>query len=176
MNKILLAVLILFSVYSCEKADKFTQFNIEYNESVTIESSTGINLPFDIYSPDVETNSESKFAINDTRKELVEEIKLTKLDLTIRNPTDGDFSFLKSVEIYISAEGLDEVKIAWKENIDDNVGDYLELEVSEADIQEYIKKDEFSLRLNSVTDKVIAQDHEIDIHSVFYVDAKVFGQ
>lgn len=174
INLGLMALLVL--LMGCEKIDSLTKFNIEYDETVVFSSSTGLNLPFNLITPDMETNSESTFASNDTRKELIEEIILTKLDLTLTSPTNGDLGFLKSIEIYITADGLSDVKVAWKDNIPSNIDKFLELDTSNADIQEFIKKDEFSLKVSSVTDEVLASDHHIDIHSEFFVDAKILGQ
>jgi hypothetical protein len=178
MKKYCLACFILtFIVFSgCKKIDKLTQFNMEYNEEVVIPASTGINLPFNILTPDIQSNSESTFAVNNTRKDLVEEIKLTKLELMLTSPTNGDFSFLKSIHIFLSADGLSEIKVAWKESIPASVGKTVILETTSADIKEYIKKDNFKLRLNTVTNKVLASDHKINVYSQFFVDAKILGQ
>lgn len=175
MKKQILVLGIILSIFGCKRIDKLTQFDMEFNETVVIPSSTGINLPFNILTPDVETNSESTFEVNDTRKDLIEEIILTSLDLTITSPSNADFSFLKSINVYISAEGLNEVKIAWKDNIPSDVK-ALNLDVTGVDLKEYIKADKFSLRLNTETDELLASDHHIDVHSVFFVDAKIFGQ
>lgn len=160
---------------SCDKVDELTKFDLDYKSSVVIESATNLNLPFDIITPEVETNSESEFAINDTRKDLIEEIKLKSLTLQITAPEEQDFSFLESVEIYIAADGLEEVQIATITDITESIGRTLELETSGIDIKEYIKKDNFYLRLNTVTDKVLTADCSIDVLSVFFVDAKIFG-
>ncbi len=162
-------------ILGCKKIDKLTQFNMEYNETVVVPSSTGISLPFNILSPDIETNSESTFAVNDTRKDLIETILLTQLDLTLTSPSNEDFSFLESVEIFISADGLNESRIAWKDEIQSNTENTLNLVVGNEDLKEYIKKDNFVLRLKTVTDEVITSDHHIEVHSVFFVDAKVLG-
>ncbi|WP_462280969.1 hypothetical protein [Salinivirga cyanobacteriivorans] len=172
----LLILLILGTINTCDEVDELTQFEMEYTEEVVIPSSTGINLPFNIFTPDIESNSESTFSVNDTRKDLIEEITLKKMDLTLTSPSNGDFGFLNSIEIYISAEDVSEVRIAWKEDIPSNVGQYLELETSGADIKEFIKKDEFKLRVNTVTDEALTSDHHIDIHSIFHVDAEILGQ
>ncbi|MCG2460673.1 hypothetical protein K8352_07935 [Flavobacteriaceae bacterium F89] len=171
---VFLGFLALFLV-GCDKVDSLTQFDMNYDESIVIPASTGINLPFDLFTPDMETDSESEFAVNNTRKNLIEEIVLKSLGLRITAPEDGDFSFLKSIEIYISAEDLEEVKIAWNDNIPENAGNELELETSDIDLKEYIKKDSFKLRLHTVTDKVLTSDYHIDVRSVFHVDAKILG-
>jgi len=165
----------LVFLFGCSKIDELTKFNLDYDQEVTIPSSTGINLPFDMFTPDTETNSESEFAVNDTRKDLIEEIKLTKLELNIMSPNGADFSFLKSIEVYISADGLDEILIADYPEVPENSGSSLSLNTSDVDLKEYIKKDNFNLRLNTVTDEVISQDHELDVKSTFFVDAKILG-
>ncbi|WP_373518292.1 hypothetical protein [Pricia sp.] len=174
MRNFILILTILVTISSCDKVDELTKFDLEYNSKVVVPGATGINLPFNMVTPDMETNSESQFEVNDTRKDLIEEIKLTKLQMVITSPTDADFSFLNSVEVFISAEGLDEIKIAEKD-VDENVGSTLDVDVLDIDLKEYIKKDEFNLRLNTVTDEVINDDHEIDVNSTFFVDAKILG-
>ena len=77
--------------------------------------------------------------------------------------------------MYISADGLDEVKIAGKVNVPADVA-VLDLDITGVDLKEYIKADKFSLRLNTVTDELLTSDHHIDIHSEFFVDAKILGQ
>jgi len=168
------ALIILIS-FGCEKADKLTQFEMEYTETVIIPSSTGINLPFNFLTPDISTNAESTFEVNDTRKDMVEEINLIKLDLTHTSPAGGDLGFLKSIKVYISAEDLPEKMIASKEDIPSNVGKYLEIETSNENLKDYIIKDKFSLRVNTVTDEAFNSDQHIDVHTVFFVDAKVLG-
>lgn len=172
----IISLIILIANTGCKKIDKLTHFNMEYTETFTIPSSTGVNLPFNIASPDVETNSTSEFEINDTRKDLIEEIQLTQLDLSITSPSNGDFSFLKSAEIYISADGLSEAKIAYINSVPSSAGKNLSLETTKADLQEYIKKDKFDLRLKVVTDEIITSDYQVETHAVFYVDAKILGQ
>jgi hypothetical protein len=147
---------------------------MDYDSSVTVESTFGVNVPFNIYTPNITTSSESTFESNDTRKDLIESITLKTMTMTISDPSGDDFSFLKSIEIYISADGLSDTKIASKDNIS-NTTTVLNLETSTADIKEYIKKDSFKLKVTTTTDEVLTHNYTIDIHSVFFVDAKILG-
>jgi hypothetical protein len=165
---------LILVVSGCDKLDELTKFDIDYDSQVTIESTTIIDLPFDVSTPDMETNSESEFEVNDTRKDLIEEILLKEITLTLTFPEMSDFSFLESIEVYINAEDLEEVLIASKTVVDETAS-VLELDLTDTDLQDYIKKDSFTLRMNTVTDEAISQDHEIDVHSVFAVDAKILG-
>ena len=105
-------MLVLFTFNSCKTIDKLTQFNMSFNQTVVIPSSTGISLPIDLITPDIETNAESTFEINDTRKDLIEEIRLTSLTLTLNAPGNADFSFLESIRVFMNAPDLPEVEIA----------------------------------------------------------------
>lgn len=177
-NKIVLGVtvfIMLFSFTNCDKVDELTKFNMDYQTEVVIPSSTGVSLPFNVISPEVETDSEAEFAINDTRKDLIEDIRLRELNLRIKAPEGEDFSFLESLTIYISAEGLEETEVAFISDIPESVGDVLDLETVDVDIQEYIKADSFSLRLNTVTDEILTSDHTLEVNAVFFVDAKILG-
>lgn len=176
MNKLILFVsIVAISFLGCKKIDKLTQFNMEFNDTATIPSSTGVNLPFNVLTPDVETNSTSTFKANNTRKDLIEEVSLSEIDLTINSPSGRTFSFLKSINIYINADGLSETKIAYYDSVPQNAGGKLNLYTTGANLKEYLTKDEYSLRINAVTDEIISPDYEINIHSVFFVDAKVLG-
>ena len=97
LKKSIFTLCLITMFISCDKLDELTKFNIEYSQMVTIPSSTGIDFPFDVYTPETETNSESKFEVNDTRKDLIEEIKLTELELVITSPDNADFSFLNAM-------------------------------------------------------------------------------
>lgn len=153
-----------------------TQFEMDYETSVTINSTIGVNLPFNLFSPDIITNSESVCEVNNTRKDLIEKLVLQELKLTITSPVTGNFDFLKSVVIHITADGLPETEVARNDNIQDGVGMVLSINPVSIDLKEYIKKDKFILKVTTVTDQIITSDHTIKINAGFFVDAKVLGQ
>ncbi len=173
---ILLAVaFIAITFTSCDELDKFTTFEMDFTSSITVPASAGINLPFDLFSQDITTNSESTFGSNNTNKELLQEVKLKEMTMTITSPSSQRFDFLKEIHIYISADGLSELEIASKTDIPDNIGTELELDVNENDIKEYIKKDKFKLRVKTTTDEFLNEDVQIEVFQKFFVNAEVLG-
>ncbi|MDZ7741259.1 MAG: hypothetical protein U5Q03_05795 [Bacteroidota bacterium] len=82
---------------------------------------------------------------------------------------------MKTIKIYIRAEGLEEKLVAWKENISDGTGSELDLHTSSDDLKAFIKKESFKLRFYIKTDKAITQDVKIETYSRFFVDAKILG-
>jgi len=171
----LFAGMVLFS--SCDKIDKLTQFNLKYDTEVTIKSATivNVNTPFNFYTPAVKTNSESELEVNDSRKDLVEDIKVKELKMTIKAPEGQTFDFLKSIKIFIKAEGLEEKMIAWKTDMTDDGSTTITLETADDNLKDYILEDSFQLRTETVTDQLITQDTQIGINAVFWVDARILG-
>lgn len=169
---VLVLSLFLFFI-SCKKINSFTQFEMSYNQEVVIPSSTGINLPVNFYTPETQTNSETTFEVNDTRKDLIESVLLNQLTLSILIPENGDFSFLNSLSIYISSENLPELKIAWKEDIDGNNVDEIDLIVTSEDLQEYVKESSFTLKVNMVTDEILNEEYKLNVYSLYFIDAKL---
>lgn len=161
----------VFGMTGCKA--KFTQFNMEYNSQATIPSTTPVDLPFDVTTPDQTTNSSYKFEVNDTRKENIKKITLTELRISIIAPEGETFSFLKDMSVYISADGLSEKLVAYKYDINNSIGAVLNCDVTNEDLQAYIKADSFVIRLETVTDEVISNDIDVNIYTDFFVDAKL---
>ncbi len=171
-NKIIIAV--LFVLASCKALDRLTMFDLKYDTTFTLPRTSVVGLPIDVTSPEVTTNTDRELTLHDSRKDLIESVKLKTLSLQIQ--TQGyTFRFLKSVEVYIKADGLPEVLIAEKSNIPDEIGNTLDMDVTDTDLTAYIKKEKIQMRVKTVTDEAIAQDLEIKIHSIFRVDAKILG-
>ncbi len=170
----IIGLLVLGLQTGCKQIDKLTVFNINYNTQSVISSVVGINLPFNLLTPAIKTNSTSQFAINETHKDLIEEIKLTRLELTISAPEKGDLEFLKSISIYINGAGLEEKRIAWSDAVNTSAKS-ITLTTTSDDLKEYIKLDSVSLRVNTVIKKILLTDYTVDINSVFRVDAKILG-
>lgn len=160
---------------SCKKLSNLTKFNVTYTTESTIQAGVATFLPFDVMTPSVTTESSSEFEGHNTAKNLIQSVKLNRLQLTITSPDGRTFDFLKNIEIYISSEGNEEVLLAQKDNIPDTQGAQLELDAGSAELKKYIMSDAFSLRLKVTTDKVINQDIKIKIASTFKIDANVLG-
>ena len=157
----------------CNQFESFTNFTLKYEQDVKVESSTGINLPFNIATPQTETNAESEFESNDTEKKYIKTITLDSLILTLYDPEGEDFSFLEEISIFIKADGLDEMEIAWKRPVPESTSNVLVLDVTDEDLQAYIKQDKFSLKLKVLTDEFISRDHYFKIRSAYGVSAQL---
>ena len=173
-SSVLFVALILFS--GCKIIDELTHFDIDYNYTFILPAFGGINLDnLNIESPDLENNTESTFKINDTRKDLVERATLEKFHVKILEPTDANFSFVNKIEIFVETEKLDAKLIAWKDNIPDNIGNYLELETTSTNLKKYLTSDAIRVRLKTSSSSPLTEDLLLDLKSTVEVDAKILG-
>ena len=174
-NRILALAVVIMGFGACKEVGKLTQFTMSFDNQVTIPANTLTNIPVSFSTPEVPTNSQSTFDGNNTNAGSIEEIKLQNMTLTVISPAGNNFNFFKSVEVFIKAEGFSEVLIGSDNDVTDGTTS-LSLTTSEANIKDYITANKFSIRVATTTDEAISQDHEINIKSVFFVDAKVLGQ
>ena len=166
-------VMVLFSA-ACKKVDELTKFNMEFNTEVTVPSNTLINLPLDLITPDMTTNYEETFSANDTRKDLVEKITIDKITITVKSPQGTKLDFLKSITVYISADGIPEKEVASRYDIPDGLTS-LDLGYVTDNLKEFLTRDKIRLRVKTVTDKAVSQDVDLNVYNRFKVDAKVLG-
>ncbi|WP_299260170.1 hypothetical protein [uncultured Aquimarina sp.] len=177
MNKFFytFALVLLTVSTSCEELNRLTVFELDYESDFTVASTTLIDIPISIETPPVPTNSESEFENNNTNSSLIESIQLKRLRLIVDTPTDGDFNFLQEVRLFIDAEGLEEMEIAFAENLENQNLNVIELETTGVELKDFLKQDSFTLRASTTTDETINEDYSIKVDCVFRVDANILG-
>src|ERR1043165_9143141 len=115
---ILVSALFLVGATACKKTkeevDKLTEFDINYSTNLTIPATTyTASVPVDFTTPEVSTQSSTKFSSEKTAADLVSEVKMTKFDISSGS---GNLDFLKSITVYIKTTGLGDVQVATKSN------------------------------------------------------------
>jgi len=166
---------VMFIILSgCKTVDSLTHFTIPVKTTTTIKASLPINIPFDIPTPPIPLNTKQTFDSNNTAKELIEQAYLNTLTLTVLKPEGEDFSILKNIEIYIAANGLDYLKVASLYLVPTGKTT-IELDCTEVDLKPFIMKDEFTLKIKTLTDEINTKDYDIQIEGSFWVDAKILG-
>ncbi|NCU04285.1 MAG: hypothetical protein GXC73_09895, partial [Chitinophagaceae bacterium] len=94
-TKLLLSALFVVSILiGCKRLG--VNFGINHQATFRVDSGSPLNLPFEVGTPDVTTNSSQQFENNNTAANLIKEIKLEELKLTITSPNNKTFSFLKN--------------------------------------------------------------------------------
>lgn len=165
-----LAVLLCAFISGCNKAG--VNFLISNQADFRIESSSPINLPFEIGTPDVTTNSSQEFQNNKTASNLIKEVKLDELKLTITSPSGKTFSFLKSVQIFISTNNSDEIELASLNNVV-STATSISLTTSTQNLDKYVKASSYKLRTKVVTKETLTQPVDIRAAIKFRIKASL---
>lgn len=167
----IIAIAFIFTLGACGKDGKLLTFTISDTTTTTVDANIlPFSLPFELPTPEVTTNSEAEFEQNDTRVDLVKDITLTQVQLTITSPADKTFSFLKSIKIYISADGVDEILLASKEDISSSA-QTLNLDLTDQSLDDYVKSSSYKLRTTVVTKETLTEEIDIQIFTEFEVTA-----
>lgn len=171
MKKLITVTLLALLLFSCKKVEDLLTFTVNDQSEVTIESNIlPFTLPHEIWLPPITTNSEEEFKNNNTSSSLVKNIYLTHLDISIKSPTGKTFSFLKSMTLYISLDGENEIVLAKKENIDSNAN-VLNMEVTSSRLDTYVKADSYKLRTEVTLRETLTQDVTVGVDMSYKVTA-----
>lgn len=167
-----LLILLLITAFSCDQINNLLTFYVRSSTNITIPSSSPLTLPLEFLTPDVQTDSSQEFQKNNTNVDLVKDVKLDELKLTITAPEGKTFSFLKSIYVYISTNNEDEILLASAVDIASDAAS-IKLNTTQAKLDAYIKASAYKLRTSAVIRETLTQNVSIKIDLKFKVTADV---
>ncbi|WP_166925802.1 hypothetical protein [Flavobacterium poyangense] len=170
---IVLSFFLTLFLASCNSVDDLLTFTISNETSIQIKSTSPINLPSEIITPDVTTNSSAEFSNNRTKASLVKDVKLKSLRLTITDPEGKTFTFLKSIHLYISTNDSDEIELAYQDNIN-ATSNTIDLISTDARLDQYIKADKYKIRTKVTLKETLTKDVTVKADMKFRVTADPF--
>jgi hypothetical protein len=163
---------VLICIASCKKIEQLLTFTISNEDTLIIPATSPLNLPISFLTPNNTTNSSEAFTNNNTDANHVQKIYLKSLQLTITNPANQNFNFLKSIDIYISTDSSNEILLASLSTMPQNVNS-IALTPTQAALDVYVKASSYNLRTEITTDQGLSQDVTIVADSKFQVTAKI---
>lgn len=176
--KVMILPIVLAVIFSgCKKASDLTKVRMPYSTQITVPDQLPlVNIPYPFSTPPIPTKTETVLKNEGYNLSLVEKIYLDKLDLVLNSPSGGNIDFLKTIKIYIEADGLPKTLIAQKDVPDSPTNiTKVSLDCIQTDLLEYFKKSEVIISSEVTTDKTVFGEHKIDINSVFLIDVNVLG-
>lgn len=154
---------------SCKKIDEATEFDISYKTDQSLAASpVDTSGTVELISPEISTQTESKFASNGTAKDLVGSIKLSRFVLVNNS---GSLDFLDGFTIHMQADGVPEVQVAIKNPVPKGVN-RVEAEVTDNNIKDHLLKDKIRLRISLVANSLPDQEQHLIIEQTMRVSAK----
>jgi hypothetical protein len=173
-TKIFLAIaILLLAATSCNVIDDLLTFTIDNETSIKIDSTLPVGTAFTIITPEVTTNSSATFENNKTKADLVKDVKISELKLTITKPSNKSFSFLKSIRLFISTDANDEIELAFLEDIN-STATTLNLTCTTAKLDKYVKAPSYTIRTRAVIKETLTEDITVKANMKFRVTADPF--
>lgn len=175
MKKYLFVILAgIVVLLGCEQISKLTQFVLPVNYELNIPA---LPVTTDGYtqSVTVQPNLKAELQKQNYSNDFLEKVILKNASIELTVPETADLSFLKSIEVFISATNLPEIPIAQVMDIKDDVGRILPLIVESTDLKSYLLNDQVIIKVKAVTDKTTTESYTLKISSNFMVDVKVLG-
>ncbi|MBW8362748.1 MAG: hypothetical protein K0M56_11255 [Kaistella sp.] len=121
-NIFLSAVVATAGLVSCSTVSSIMQNTFPYNANFLVTSGSPVNQQLSSVSAAQSINQISGASAN------VKDIRVSNATLTL--PTTASTGIFHSVKVYLSSNGSNEVLAASRENISDNVGSTLTLDVN----------------------------------------------
>jgi len=102
----------------------------------------------------------------------IQEVYLRDLALTVKEPADGDLSFISSMEVYVEAPGLEKQRVAWQDSFPEGEGT-VSFELDDVDLTDYVVSESMTLSTDVDAHR---PDADTKIKASFSVDVGVTAQ
>ncbi|GAA4347961.1 hypothetical protein GCM10023185_03420 [Hymenobacter saemangeumensis] len=160
----------LLLLVGCKKVNELLTFYVDDTQNVRIPSNFPLGGLGFLAPVSVTTRSEETFRNNNTRADLVKDVSLNKLTLTIADPAGQNFDFLQKIELFISTDANDQIRLAYADQVPRGVTSF-ELTSTNARLDKYLKSPTYTLTTKAQLGQPIARDVTVRAESRFKVTA-----
>lgn len=117
------------------------------------------------------TNAQQYMTDYNTSGDNVSSVIISKMSLEMTQPDGQDFNFIDSVNVYLSASGLDELLMGYRYDIPKGTKT-IDLTREDNNIKEYFLKDSVSFRISAHFVEIPKDSGKMDLKTVFGLVAK----
>lgn len=155
--------------FSCKK-DEPIEFDLNYSTSMPVPATSyTANVPVEFLTPEIPTESASKFKSAKTTQELISEIKMTKFNISAEG---GNLDGLKNISIYLKSSGLGDVLIAKKDSIPPGTTSTA-ADLMDVNIKEYVFNDKIQFKVGMTLTAGSADTRTFKMAQTLHVKAKL---
>jgi uncharacterized lipoprotein YajG len=154
LSLVLFAAIIFLS--SCATVQSIIKSTFPYTASLIIPASAKINATNSATSA---ASSFDQVFGNQKGSEYVKEVRIANAKIIALNPTSQSMGVFKSVKVYISNGDSGEVMVASRNDIGENIGNDLILDIDNSRfLDKYIKGNNLRIRMEYVLRKSVSTD------------------
>lgn len=165
---------------ACQKIKNLANINVDipYSTQVSVpkvDGTVGVPIPggsvIDFPTVGIEPNSKAILAQYHTSQSKIVSVDLKSLSMQVITPPDLNFDFLDTVQIYISANSLPEMMVAYKYGIPKGSNTLDFITVTSVNLKGYFLADTLYLRMRAHINTVPASGAQLSIASKFHLVA-----
>ena len=175
MKKILIFSFLFMSLVACEKIDKTTQFSINTEATFEVPADMATQTPIELSAMPLVIDSKI-FEEYNTSIDLIDKATIKNIEFQIVNPQNADFNFITDIELYIEADNLPKIRMAWKNDMQNDQLQSFSPDYLQDNLSEYLKNDHLKMSLVLLTDEVLQQSVQFKVKTGFYIDAELIGK
>lgn len=178
MKKILpvLFLLALLAAPGCKKARELINFQITDSQSFTVPAALSVPIGglYPLPSRTVPSTARTAYASKGTTTDLVENVNLQEMTLTITAPPGQNFDFLRRIELYISSDisGSDKVLLASLASVPRGVST-ISLLPAGTKLDQYLRNDTYTILTSVEINNRVGQNIDIRADSRFSIRARL---
>jgi hypothetical protein len=152
--------LITLLAASCKKEledqFQFSETEFVYNQKMTLEVDAPISIPINVPLPTPITVTETgQGQVTDPLVASVHDIKLKNMSITITEPNNVTWDFLKNLTVFISYENLPELELSHHYNAIDSITNVLYMTPEPGVVlDDYVRNSTFDLRMDIEVDRI----------------------
>lgn len=185
MKRFLLTTFITSAVFfaSCDKLKELTSFSqdFDYKEFIDVPGlpSQQTQLPPGGASESlprfgVATNSKAYIEQYKTAVDLITDVLLSKLNMSITNPVNSNFNYVDTIQLYVSTSpsGTNEQLIAYKNNIAKGL-QKVDLDVTNINLKDYFVQDSMYYRIYAHFVEIPDKETRVEINTTLTMKASL---
>ena len=153
---------------SCKEINKLTHFYMNFSMDISVEPSSSNTSEASIWLTSIGDDFNNTIETNNSNIQHIEDVLIRNVIITIPTSSSKNQDNLKSIVVYIYADGQDLKKIAWLDDAAENKDNIYTLITSEDDLKEYF------LSENNITKIEFTYQNQINTISNYNIQFSYF--
>lgn len=159
-------------ISSCEKTKVDVEFKLDVANIYFNIDTTSLSGDISFATTTFNSELQKKLDENNANMDEVESIEISSASFTMINPGTQNFDPIDKVYAYLSASGLSEVRVAYRDPVPDGVTVFA-LDGDAGNYKEYLKQSVVTFRASGFTNAPNVERDSIQAKITFKIQAKV---
>ena len=164
-------ILLTVVLFSCKKIDKLTNFYADFSQEITFFTGDEPGSTIDIWIFNILQDKDSLFKENHSDIYGTNKIALSEITLSSIDTMDISFNYIESVEVYMTANEMQEKKIAWLDKIPEDITKIVSLDFTDDDLKNYMKDKDYALNIRLVSKGTDNIETTFDFSYTVYINS-----